>query len=900
MAGNGTSNSPWEITNADELNTMRYWPSSCYILKNNIDISSYGSGYDLGRGWLPFVFSGTLDGDGHTVSNLYINRPDTDYVGLFSTLGGTVSNLTLSGIQVTGENKVGGLAGNCTGKAQNCVCSGAVTGTSMGENRGTGGLIGDATGTGAAVSGCAFSGTVTGSGDDTGGLVGYLRGGAKVTLCRYFGSVSGTNFVGGLVGQIYSGAAVSSSYAEANVSGSDYIGGLFGLVNSASASGCYACGRLTIGSTYYHGGIVGATYSSTVSSCYYNGEISGYYGNNGKTSPQMVRRDTYDGWDFTTVWAIDEGSSYPYLRDNTQSLHPAPPTVTISGSFTVSDKTYDGTTTAFITTKSLTLSGVSSGDTVALTAVASFSDANVAVGKTVTLAGSSLTGANKDKYILSFIGAPTATADITKISQATPAAPTVAAKTGSTVTLTAHDGYQYRVNGGDWQDSNVFTGLISDTQYSFTQRVKETQYCYASAESSALLVSVQSLSGSGTQADPYRIQTAGQLDYMRDFLDANFVMDNDIDLTGPCSPGGLYYNDGKGWLKIGDTDHPFTGTFDGQGHTITGLFINRFSAGDGDTGLFSFIAEAGVVKNLILNNINVTGHATVGGLVGVNAGTVSNCGVVGSSAVKAVRQTAGGLIGNNGGAVTNCYAFCSVNSTGIYGGGLIGYSGGSITNCYAVGKLTGTTDIGGLLGKNNGGAVTSCYYDKTVSNRLDTGKGAPLVTADMMKQASYTGWDFTAVWRIFENNSYPFLRCQSDWLRLNGASAYRIDGEKALLTGIGAKQTVTSVKSNFLQSDVLVYKDGVQLPETAYVGTGCVIKLTDENGGAVDELTAVVMGDLNGDSVVDALDAFLADKAVNGHSVLSGAVFEAANLDVAGSSLDINDYSAILNLAVGR
>jgi uncharacterized membrane protein YgcG len=172
--------------------------------------------------------------------------------------------------------------------------------------------------------------------------------------------------------------------------------------------------------------------------------------------------------------------------------------LTITGSFTVEDRQYNGTINAAIDTNNLTLSGIIGSDIVSLNAGAVFDDANAGTDKTVSLTGSTLTGADAANYVIDFTGAPTTTADITRATglQA-PAAPTLQSKTSTSVTLTPNAEQEFsKDNGTTWQTSNVFTGLTPSTSYSFITRIRDGANHEASPASAALTVTTDSSSSS--------------------------------------------------------------------------------------------------------------------------------------------------------------------------------------------------------------------------------------------------------------------------------------------------------------------------------------------------------------------------------------------------------------------
>ena len=216
--------------------------------------------------------------------------------------------------------------------------------------------------------------------------------------------------------------------------------------------------------------------------------------------------------------------------------------------------------------------------------------------------------------------------------------------------------------------------------------------------------------------------------------DINITLDTNIDLTG------------KDWTPIGtDYDNSYTGTFDGGGHTITGLTI---TTKDQFVGLFGYLNRAGTVKNVVMEGIQKTSNhmfGCTGGVVGYSWGTIENCsvsgsvsgtdcvgGVVGSqkagsiigcSSSATVKGThyVGGVAGEKWGTMIACYATGNVtleigSPKNLSGGGVVGLNGGSrVLACYAIGNVnskgssTGNVHIGGLFGDNYT-VVTACYW----------------------------------------------------------------------------------------------------------------------------------------------------------------------------------------------
>ena len=279
--------------------------------------------------------------------------------------------------------------------------------------------------------------------------------------------------------------------------------------------------------------------------------------------------------------------------------------------------------------------------------------------------------------------------------------------------------------------------------------------------------------------------------------DINITLDKNIDLTG------------KGWTPIGtDYDNSYKGTFDGGGHTITGL---TFTTNDEFAGLFGWLNRAGTVKNVVMEGVQITSNqiygGSIGGVAGYSWGTIENCSVSGSvsgtvyvggvvgvqiggsitgcSSSATVKGTVdvGGVAGqtNSSATLTACYATGNVTieiapKKNIAGGGLVGMNAGSsLLACYATGNVTSTgsstgyVHIGGFLGNNYANVMTACYwknnheqgigYNKksTEATKVD-GTGVTWKNAvDAMNTALQNAG---SEWRYELNGALPTLRKQ--------------------------------------------------------------------------------------------------------------------------------------------
>ena len=244
------------------------------------------------------------------------------------------------------------------------------------------------------------------------------------------------------------------------------------------------------------------------------------------------------------------------------------------------------------------------------------------------------------------------------------------------------------------------------------------------------------ITGSGTKDDPYQISTAAQLKRFRNIVNgtggqtqnpgACAVLTNDIVLNdGTFAENGTYTPGSSSkaaekWTPIGkytsDNDKtPYTGTFDGQGHTIKGLYVN--SASDAYVGLFGCL-EGAAVRNLTVDGY-VQGSDTVGGIAGRASNAAiencsNHCSVFGGS-----DSIIGGIAGFNidGAKIIDCYNVGTIRDSDVAEarGGIVGYNKGTVSNCYNVGTISGSVNGGEIVGVNSGtegnfGTVENCYY----------------------------------------------------------------------------------------------------------------------------------------------------------------------------------------------
>jgi len=288
MTGAGTSGDPYIIYDIDDLQAMKDSLAAYYELANNIDASAT-SGWNKGAGFIPVgavatPFTGQLAGKRHKITDLYINRPTTNYVGFFGVCSAiaVVKNVHLVDVNITGQDEVGGFIANKSPGDNFDYCS--VTGQVSGRR-----IVGGFAGTLGHARYCFVRGTVHATGQA-----------GQDTWC------------GGFAGQCIN--SIRDSYSRANVSvdtGSK-VGGFSG---GCSASGgihrCYSTGTVT--GQGFNG------YFDQTTDCYWDEESSGVgtsVGGTGLTTAEAKTQGSYTSWDFTDIWVIDSAieDGYPSLQ----------------------------------------------------------------------------------------------------------------------------------------------------------------------------------------------------------------------------------------------------------------------------------------------------------------------------------------------------------------------------------------------------------------------------------------------------------------------------------------------------------------------------------------------------------------------------------------------------------
>ena len=346
-----------------------------------------------------------------------------------------------------------------------------------------------------------------------------------------------------------------------------------------------------------------------------------------------------------------------------------------------------------------------------------------------------------------------------------------AGRTFITCTFTNGKTFVYKMkNATDWQAGGEYTYTVSLAAAKDLGYTIESNGSYTVYNADGLLNVAELVNGGKT--------------------DINITLDKNIDLTG------------KGWTPIGTSfDNSYKGTFDGGGHTITGLTV---TTNDQFVGLFGYLNRAGMVKNVVMEGIQITSNhmfGCTGGVVGYSWGTIENCsvsgsvsgtdcvgGVVGSqkagsiigcssSATVKGKHYVGGVAGEKWGTMTACYATGNVtleiaSQKNNFGGGVVGLNGGSrVLACYATGNVTstgsstGNVHIGGLFGDSYT-TVTACYWKNNQERGYKTAPESTKVDGTYVTWQKAVDAMNTALqnagseWRYELNGALPTLRKQ--------------------------------------------------------------------------------------------------------------------------------------------
>lgn len=829
MKGNGSAEKPFQIEDYGDLKAIgkgAYLYSSNYVLTKDIDASASWNemcNEDGCNGFIPIgknkdaadsvVFWGTIDGQNHTISNLKIWLPCEDDVGFIYALIGTVKNLNFDHLHVTGRIDeslhVGGVVARLVGTVENVHVTngfvqgrkrvGGIAGCAMrafgysdikavlknvsfqgdikGEAR-IGGIVGETDE--ASVDGADADVNIIVMDERAGGIVGYSDG--SISNSRSSGTIvpgdtevdevggiagkaeegilwcvstmdlmhSGSYFfdedIGGIVG---AGISVTLSYALGTVEGKEYVGGIAGsgLVANSFAMGTVRGGHHVGGLVGYGsvtasyaanavqgdslvGGLVGKL-DGSVESSYWNTEVSGLDssdGGTGLTTAQMMTLSSFAGWDTLGYKAYEIVQMNPcdgYELDSGWCYRE--------------------------TDEIIRIWGIDEGKSFPYLAQNPFS-----------------------KKSLIPIALPTAASKWQE-------KPKVAA-------LVEGDGELV----GEWlgwaklneRKENAYFG---DSIY-YGYRI-------------GIVNGTDTVWGTSSHmAVPNKIEISSIEELQKIGNDVAYPLIASYELTKDIDASGFAFK------PIGDSVHVFSGMFDGKNHTISNLEINE---PNGDfVGMFSF-TDVSVIQNVTFKNAKVTASWYAGVLAGeIDKSLVTN--VVSLNGEVSGTSFIGGLMGATRSTELNKVATTgSVKANDIVGG-IIGASASIIKDAFSVNVVKGYENVGGVIGLSDefssatlqrniysaslikspeprgiiGGSffgsgenMEHCYFDSTVTGNVRGGN----TTEEMLKQATYEGFNFDTLWAIQEGVSYPYFQGMEPIL----PGTLEDDGTVNMLAGFG-------------------------------------------------------------------------------------------------------------------
>lgn len=814
-----------EIYSIEDLNAVRGNLSGSYKLMNDLDFNDqsswedYETNHDIilnpTTGWLPIGnnssrFSGIFDGQGYSISNIVINAPALSYVGLFGYIdtSGTVKNLDLVGVSITGYDYTGAIAGRNMGGILDC----SVTGTISGKRYYTGGITGYSAGT---VSGCeVLNSTITSLSNYLGGIVGYLYSGTGSTISNSHvlgTSISGTNYIGGILGYANSSSPVI-------VSNSYFVGTIVGTLSSID-------GLIANRDSFY----------DRVINSFYSFEETTINGTN-KFNVGALEKKYFDIWVANNLLPLDPGDYFDqegeyYLIKNLEDfeeIRAFGSEMTLKFKLTT-DLDFSSASGLYIPVfggkfygegheiSNLVLN-MPTTDYVGLFGRL-FGDGYV---ESLYVTNANVTGA---KYVGGVFGTGYDFQNIA-FSGSVSGTPSYIGYIFGNTFISAE--VLYAFNSFYDFDNSTLNGIQTFTVQALDTEVfndwLENDYTFPDLSYYFLQDGEFYLINSN--ADFNTLRSFGRDSKLKFRLNTDLDFDSETDLYIPV----------------------FRGEFDGNGKTISNFTLNV--SGRDNLGLFGEVFEGAKIYNLSVLNASVTGASNVGGLVGTNngfisainisgiisgtsqvggligtnnglilssnttgtvSGTINVGGLAGHNStlsnkdaaevrnsvstanVNATNSRAGGLVGYNSSKsiITGCYSTGTVTATSQYAGGLVGENNyGKIINSYSLSPVTGDTYPGGLVGNNFGGTIensfsagsvtgrlyknglaysgtaTNSFWDTQTSGMATSGVGIGRTTAQMFDIATYANasWDISDIadstlstWKIENNMGYPEL-----------------------------------------------------------------------------------------------------------------------------------------------
>ena len=627
---------------------------------------------------------------------------------------------------VTGtSNYVGGVCGNnYGGTVQGCYNTKAVKGSST-----VGGVCGQNARNGT-VEGCHNEGNVTGTADDgqqVGGVCGYIESGT-VKECHNDGTVTGTMIVGGVCGQNGTNGTLQKCYNTNTVSGTNYVGGVCGTQVKGTVQECYNTGKVTgaiTGEFGCIGGVCGWNSNGILEKSYNTHTVSGTKFVGGVCGKN---NNTVNGC-YNTGTVTGTGESIGGVCGQNKN--------TVNGCYNTGDVSGKGSKVGGVCGDNYHVSDSSNNSTVN----GCYNTGNV----TGTEYVGGVCGENTGKVENCYYLAGTSANAVGNGTDGTNCA--------SKTKLQFQNGavaYQLQSDLGETETQVWGQTLGKNASPVLAWQTEDCKQVYHPTSGTHPCKGGYNNTGDGTLAHKYensaciycgepeppnfeggyyQITNEAQLYWFADQVsnkgqtNINAKLTADITLNSNVLNENGELNTGANftpWTPIGTNTNPFTGTFDGNNKTISGLYFN--DSGKDDVGLFGCVGEHGKVINVTLADSYVSGKSTVGGICGWNdGGTLQNCHNAGTvSGAYFVGGVCG--INNNSGTIQKCDNAGTVSGTNSKVGGVCGSNGNgtgssstTIQECYNTGKVSGKSWVGGVCGQNTGGTLEKSYNTNTVT-----------------------------------------------------------------------------------------------------------------------------------------------------------------------------------------
>ena len=539
----------------------------------------------------------------------------------------------------------------------------------------------------------------------------------------------------GLFGYIVSGAVIKDvTLANCNISGNMYVGGITGYAYNATIQNCRVSGTIRA-KEYYAGGILGCAYNDvTVESCentadiinggYYTGGIVGYDSNNNNHYSQCLNTGTVTGLTIGTMGAIGSTSWYTYNYSNCYYATPCN-NVKALGNYD-----YPGATRAYIINKGEHVSNIAVTENASATSAFS--------GTKYYKAGSWTLNITPDLTDATFITYVCEGGTLTNLT--TVDGDHTLTITSNDVTIKAivssNNGYDLSeaviasIPNQRWRGNAGNTPAL-DVTYNSTPLVEGTDYIVSWTDNTAVGTATATVRGinnyKGNKSATFEIVDFPLVNQENPNSSSNpYLINSESDLqalacivNSNARRNGYYRQNSSITFQeehtaIGTGSYNFTGEYDGNHLALYNLTINK--PNEQYQGLFGYITSA-TVKNVIINNCDITGGDYTGGVAGYMYN--NNCKMIDCSVSGAIktpndqsRDTHGGLVGKiQYGTIDNCVNTASVTGNGNEHGGLVGYlNDGTIKNCFNAGVVEGTKKVGSIVGDHNDGIFTDNYH----------------------------------------------------------------------------------------------------------------------------------------------------------------------------------------------